>query len=161
MVVPAPEKVQYEAARLLLSLSSRLPNTLLRQSSGFTQLMSTLYSVSAPLPVLVQERLFQCVSLLLLPTTTPPEPNIQPTYNSFLQTLVDLVLQAGQRLAASQPLDSTAISATRRAARLLNCLCELYSPSAKRTTTILFTAIEPCLPHVAPLVSYCLAQVML
>ena len=159
MVVPAPEKVQYEAGRLLLALSSRLPNNLLRQINAFSNLMSSLYSLSVPLPVLVQEKLFQSVSLLLLPTTSPPEPNIRSTYTAFLQPFTDSLVQGGQRLAASPSLDPATLNTIRRAARLLHSLCDLYGPSAKRTTTILFTAIEPCLTHIAPLLSCCLAQV--
>lgn len=159
MVVPAPEAVQYEAGRLLLALAHRLPSSILQSSTSMNNLMSSLYSFTAPLPVMVQEKLFQAVSLLLLTTTSPPEPSIQPTYTSFIAPLTESLVQAGQCLSSSQPLDPSTLSACRRAARLLRALCVLYGPAAKRVTTVLFKAMEPCIPHLPSILSYSLSQV--
>ena len=134
-ISPAPEVLQREAASLLLALAQRMPSDVFRTYPAVHSLTQDAMALSAPLPLAVQERLFQCVSLVILPNTgraAGEDAAGASAYATFLRPLLSALQDAHEKVSRGEPLKHPSLIGVRRAGRVFRCLCTLYSRCVER-----------------------------
>ncbi len=158
----APELLQLEAASLLLGLAQKLPARHLRGHPAIDQLLNDAYRLVGPLPLAVQEKALQAISLLLLPNTGRPDPeeeaSVAAAYIAFVQPVVAVLKEAQAQLGNGAAGGEETFQNLRRAARLLRCFCALYAQTPKRTKALLYGALLPGLSAILPCLDHCLRR---
>lgn len=159
MVIPAPEQVQHQSAKLILILATRLPQLLLQNSQSVMNFINTIYPITSPLPIPVQETIFKAASLTLLASVQPIDPQqVLAPFSSFLSPLLAIFDAASQALASQQAMELQTLLNVRRAACILHALCNAYQNSPKRNKQVIYETLQPVLPSFLPCLSYALNQ---